>query len=148
MPTTTGYITQEKYILGRTLTEIEHILGFHSGRLSQGALVLALEEAPQPWQFEFAGYSQVAGQHFEGQYGKVEFDRDKMKAYVAAHIFKTIGPDRLVKVIANQRHNPRMADNDQYPPGAGAPQWKLTSPLRARTVAELQSQKECYMPNS
>jgi hypothetical protein len=35
-----GCITKEKFIAGRTLVEIEKILGFHAGRLSGGIAVV------------------------------------------------------------------------------------------------------------
>jgi hypothetical protein len=36
-----GCFTKEKFIAGRTLAEIEQILGFHAGRLSTGMAVVA-----------------------------------------------------------------------------------------------------------
>ena len=41
-----GYITKEKFIAGRTLAEVEKILGFHPGRLSQGMAMAVLMELP------------------------------------------------------------------------------------------------------
>jgi hypothetical protein len=46
-PTTdSGCFTHEKFIAGRSLIEIERILGFHSGRLASGIVVVALQELP------------------------------------------------------------------------------------------------------
>ena len=37
-----GCITQERYIKGRSLTELERILGFEKGRLDKGIVVAGL----------------------------------------------------------------------------------------------------------
>jgi hypothetical protein len=37
-----GFITQEKFLRGKSLAELEDLLGFQTGRLAQGAVVLAL----------------------------------------------------------------------------------------------------------
>jgi hypothetical protein len=130
-----GCITQEKFSKGRTLAEIERLLGFHTGRLQQGMIVTALTQIPQVGQFEFGGYSQVASHHFQEQYGKVAFDKDMMKKKLVSDVFKIQGPDRLVKVMANIRHNDAMLADDQYPPGRGIPQWVLTTQISAQVIA-------------
>ena len=50
-----------KQKLGRTLQELENILGFHKGRLSEGIVVVALLQIPSKTQFELLGYTQVTG---------------------------------------------------------------------------------------
>ena len=130
-----GCITQEKYLRGRTLAEIERILGFHTGRLSQGMIVAALTQIPRADQFEFRGYTQVAGHHYQQQYGNITFDITKAKNKIIKEVFKTHGPDRLVKVLPNIRHNNLMLDDIQYPPGKGVPQWEITKPLQSVVVA-------------
>jgi hypothetical protein len=130
-----GCITQEKYLKGRTLDQIERLLGFHTGRLKEGMIVAALTQIPQVGQFEFGGYTQVASHHFSDQYGKVVFDREMMKKKLVAEVFKIQGPDRLVKVMANIRHEESMLPDDQYPPGRGIPQWDLTAKIPARVIA-------------
>ncbi len=49
-----GFITKEKFIAGRTLAEVEKVLGFHAGRLSQGVAIAVLMELPGMQQFELA----------------------------------------------------------------------------------------------
>jgi hypothetical protein len=39
--TVMGFVTQLKFLNGRTLLQIEGLLGFHGGRLSAGATVFA-----------------------------------------------------------------------------------------------------------
>lgn len=129
-----GCITQEKYIKGRTLPELESILGFHSGRLAKGATVAALLQVPGKSGFELLGYSQVAEHKFNKEALK-GLDTDKLKELLLREVFTTVGTNRLVKVIATTEHAKDMNDDDQYPPGWGIPQWKLTSPLPAQVIS-------------
>lgn len=61
-PKVRGYITQEKFIRGRTPAEMEKILGLPSGELdSQGAIVEALDQIPTEKQFGLRSYTQRPG---------------------------------------------------------------------------------------
>jgi hypothetical protein len=128
-----GFVTLSKYIKGRTLADIEKILGFHPGRLLQGATFAELQRMPRASEFEARGYSQVADHHHKSSNG---VDPDKLKQIVIAEVWSKPG-ERLVKVIPGVGHNPAMAPNEQYPPGLGVPQWKLTARLPAMIMAEI-----------
>jgi hypothetical protein len=52
-----GYVTQDKYLVGRDLSEIERLLGFHAGRLALGASFVKLNSLPGADDFVLAGYS-------------------------------------------------------------------------------------------
>lgn len=130
----TGCITQEKYIKGKSLTEVERILGFHAGRLSDGMVVAALQQIPAKDQFQLLGYTQVAEHRFNSAALK-GLEVDKLKEFVRQNTFSLHGLNRLIKVLPNMRHQPFMKNDDQYPPGDGVPQWKLTSPVYAVVVA-------------
>ncbi|GAA4737595.1 hypothetical protein [Flavisolibacter ginsenosidimutans] len=135
--TVRGCITQEKYIKGRTLSELESILGFHTGHLAQGATITALLQVPTKSQFNLLGYTQVA----EHKISKEAFnglDTDKLKDLLLRETFTTVGINRLVKVIAKIAHSKDTTD-EQYPPGWGVPQWKLTAEMPAQVIAELNS---------
>ena len=129
-----GCITQEKYIKGKSLPELEHILGFHSGRLKAGAVITALLHIPSNSQFELLGYTQVAGHKINGDTYK-GLDVDKLKETVRHDAFTTVGVNRLVKVLPITPHSDFLDNDLQYPPGWGIPQWKLTSKLNAKVVA-------------
>jgi hypothetical protein len=128
--TVSGCITKEKFIAGRTLADIERILGFRQGRFIGGIAVVALLELPGMQQFELAGYSQVATHHHQTPSG---LDIDKIKANAMA-TWSTVGFERLVKVRPAQGHDPNMNPDTQYPPGLGVPQWIATVPLQGRVV--------------
>lgn len=131
-----GCITQEKYIKGRSLSEIEDILGFHKGRLSTGMKVAVLEHKPTTNDFDFLGYSNVAGHNFN-QANLDKLNVAQLKKLVVEEVFTTSGPDRLIKVLPVTGHSNDMSNDDQYPSGLGAPQWKLTTPIQARVIAEI-----------
>ncbi len=126
-----GYVTKEKFLKGRTLDEIERTLGYHPGRLANGATFLKLDRVPKPGEFSLAGYSQVADHRATPPTG---IDVDKVTQMAAAS-FSADGGDRLVKVFPAIGHDAAMANDDQYPPGAGCPQWKLTAKIDATVVA-------------
>lgn len=136
--TVRGCITQEKYIKGRTLSELEFILGFHAGRLAQGATVAALLQVPTKSQFNLLGYTQVAEHKINSEVFK-GLDVDKLKDLLLRETFTTVGVNRLVKVIPKTEHSKEMNDDEQYPPGWGVPQWKLTAEMPAQVIAELHS---------
>lgn len=126
-----GCITKEKFIAGRSLAEIEHILGFHAGRLSAGMAVIALLELPGIQQFELGAYSNVATHRHRPPEG---LNLAKVKENARA-TWTTFGFERLVKVRPQAAHDPGLNPDIQYPPGRGAPQWIVTSPVRGRVVA-------------
>jgi|FLYL01.1.fsa_nt_gi hypothetical protein len=125
-----GCVTQEKYVRGRTLVDLERILGFHTGRLAHGIVVARLNVLPQPDQFELAGYTQVASHRHREPTG---LDIPKLKSLARAK-WAAGGLERLVKVIPNTPHDNNLEPDYQYPPGEGVPQWVLTTKLPATVI--------------
>lgn len=132
-----GCITQEHFIKGKSLPELERLLGFQKGRLANGAVVAVLIQMPTANQFELLGYSQVAEHRF-GSTATAGLDKEKLKEIVLRDSFTLAGTKRLVKVTANTPHSDLLDRDTQYPPGLGVPQWKLTSRVSARVVAILE----------
>ncbi len=128
-----GFFTTQIQLQGRTLADIESRLGFESGRLSQGAWFVAATQLPTPDEFEFAGYSQVAGHHTQEQYGDLnspigEHERAAYllrKRNIISSVWSLNGDRRLIKVLPTIDHNSLLSDDHQYPPGTGIPQWKI-----------------------
>ena len=140
LTTVSGCITKEKFIAGRTLIEIEKILGFHHGRLLSGIAVVALTELPALQSFDLAAYSHIATHRLKAPTG---LDIEKLKTQVRA-TWTTSGFERLVKVLPATRHDPNMNPDLQYPPGQGAPQWIAKTPLRGIVVAIVTSYPNGY----
>jgi hypothetical protein len=126
--TVSGCVTKEKFIAGRSLAEIERIIGFHAGRLAKGAIVVALTELPELSQFDLAAYSIVATHRLTPPVG---LDIEKLKTE-AKKTWSLAGPERLVKLLPTIRHSSDINPDIQYPPGLGAPQWLLKVPIHAR----------------
>ena len=117
-----GFITLKKFLLGRNLQQIERLLGFHKGRLRQGATFAELTAIPGVNEFDLAGYSQVANHRFDTR-ALAGYDINKLKNNVL-EVWNKPG-EKLVKVIATTGHNGALSNDVQYPPGSGVPQWKL-----------------------
>ena len=114
----TGYITKDKFLVGRPLSVLERFLGFHQGRLSRGATFVKLNRLPLEDEFELAAYSITAEHRLVPPTG---LDISKLKK-IAISTWRLSGPDRLIKVIAGIAHDRNLTNDDQYPPGAGVPQ--------------------------
>lgn len=123
-----GFVTQEKFLRGRSLYEIEKLIGYHEGRLKGGALILKAIALPPISHFELRGYSQVAGDKFKPLTG---FDENKLKK-ISTEAWKLSGPDSLVKVI------PKVSGGT-YPPGLGIPQWELNQDIDFQLIADISS---------
>jgi hypothetical protein len=128
-----GFFTTVGWLKGRTLQEIESLLGFQRDRLNWGARVYIAFRLPQIDEFELAGYSQVASHQTQEQYGsnlnspqnKSEMDAYKVKKGLAMSCWAMSGKDRIVKILPAKRHSDLIPDAIQYPPGQGIPQWKF-----------------------
>jgi hypothetical protein len=128
-----GCVTQEKFIAGRTLREIEKIIGYHQGRLSHGGVIAVLVQLPEIQQFDIAGYSNVAKHN---QTSPTGLDIEKLKAQAKA-TWSLAGPIRLIKILPTTRHDGNLNPDFQYPNGLGAPQWEVKVSLWAKVSALL-----------
>jgi len=140
-----GYVTQDKYLVGRTLEEIERYLGYQRGRLARGAAFMKLARLPKPDEFELAAYSMTAAHRYAAP---PELDAAKLKALAMAKWTLT-GLDRLVKVRPVTRHNDALSPDEQYPPGSGVPQWRIRDGLLIDgvVVAEPKTWSDVYKPS-
>ena len=128
-----GCVTKEKYLRGKTLEQIEQLLGFHKGRLLKGMTVVALSRLPQSNEFELGAYTQVASHRYQQPTG---LDIGKIKQ-MAQESWSTTGLERLVKVLPAIRHDASIDPDVQYPPGQGVPQWVVKVAIPGTIVAEV-----------
>ncbi|WHQ68592.1 hypothetical protein [Methylorubrum extorquens] len=138
----TGYVTQDKFLVGRTMSEIEAILGFHGGRLAHGATFAKLSVLPKVGEFELAALSITAQHRYQLPTG---YDISRLKQ-IAMSVWSLSGPDRLVKVRPVIPHDPSLSDDEQYPPSMEAPQWRLTVPLPGLKTARTRTAADLYRP--
>jgi hypothetical protein len=120
-----GYLTKEKFVVGRTLIEMEDILGYQRGRFAEGIVVAHPTRLPLASEFETAGYSMVAKHKYNQP---TELNLEKLKQNAMAS-WATFGWERLVKVWPNMPPDDKLDRDTQYPPGDGAPQWNLTAEI-------------------
>ena len=116
-----GCFTQDKYLAGRTLREIEKVIGFQEGRLSHGALVVALSQLPRKGEFRCVGYTNVSMHNFQMPKG---LDPDVLERN-AMEAWELTGRNRLVKVLPTIQHNLGLDPDVQYPHANGIPQWDV-----------------------
>lgn len=128
-----GCFTQEKFIAGKSLRDIEKILGFREKRLSQGGYVYALARLPEKNEFRVAGYTNVSLHRFVMPQN-LNLDILKRNAMEG---WELRGRNRLVKVVPIIPHDKGMPDDDQYPHAGGAPQWVITKELPCIVAGEL-----------
>ena len=136
-----GFFTQQLWLQGQSMPEIEKRLGFHAGRLKEGCIILAAIKVPEAGDFEFAGYSQVAAHKTAQQYGSLNQTSNKSEADAYAIRKKnvmagwgTYGQSRLIKILPGIRHNSALTNDYQYPPGTGIPQWKLVKQVAFKVI--------------
>src|SRR3954453_7526097 len=126
-----GFITQDKFLLGQTLIDLEKRLGYKPGRFLKGIWVGVCLNLPEQSLLDLKGYSQVAG-HKQMKLDGLEVDQLKK---IALSTMRTSGPDRIVKVFPEISHDTNLTDDEQYPPGLGIPQWNVNTPLPFRIIS-------------
>ena len=128
-----GCFTQDKFLAGRSLRDIEKNIGFREGRLAQGAIVIALTRLPRKGEFRVAGYTNVSLNKFAmpGGLDPAVLERNAMQQW------ELTGRNRLVKVLPTIRHDPNMLPEIQYPHARGIPQWDLLVDLPCVVTAAL-----------
>lgn len=148
-----GFVTLQRYVQGKTLADLESLLGFRRGRFAKGVTVSAALVLPEIDEFELAGYSQVAGHRTEEEYGSInapirsdEADAYIVKKKLARSQWSLYGTSRLIKFSEDIGHlshpnkvKNRALNDFQYPPGRGVPQWKIPEekPIAFRVIARL-----------
>ena len=144
-----GFITRERWLLGKTPREMARLLGFHESRMARGAKFYSLLVLPSNDQFEFAGHTHWPGgtpigggvdlwpeahARIDRQWMPDPETRAKNNVRLS---WRLTGPERLIKVVTHVLHDVNMESLVQYPPGAGVEQWKLLVELPAVSVADL-----------
>jgi hypothetical protein len=129
-----GYISQDKFLIGRSLDVLERHLGYAKGRLGEGAIFVRLDRLPYPYEFDLAGYSQTAEHRFAPN---PNLNVAKLKEMVRER-WTPAGADRLIKVWPKKPADLLKNADELYPPGAGIPQWKITcSGIPGTIIAEI-----------
>jgi hypothetical protein len=100
-----GFFTLEKFLINKTLNEIEGLLGYHRGRLKQGADIYLLSPPNNPGDFERFGTSVFPGHKFDGSNLQKAINSDGKKEEDLS-VFRR---KRIIKVVPLQIHIEAMA---------------------------------------
>jgi hypothetical protein len=148
-----GFITRERWLIGRTSRQMARLLGFSLDRMALGARVYALKRLPRNDEFQFAGYThwpngepkggrEVLPPNWIAIDAKWMRGPDERRKDLVRSTWTQTGPDRLVKVVPNIAHK---EGETKYPPGDGVEQWRLDRRIEMNLVADLGTD-EVYRP--
>jgi len=129
---TLGYCTQAWFLRGKSLGQLEDMLGFTKGRLDNGATILFLQRLPGPEDFQLAGYTYFSdgtqGGHklkleergpyrmeslLKSEHGWSDSDIRRQKEGMLRTKIVIRGYERLAKLCPVTAHT----EGEQYPPG-------------------------------
>ena len=147
-----GFCTHAFLLRGKSLGDLEGLLGYRRGRLASGATILFLEALPTPGDIQLAGYTYFSD-GAAGGHKLAPADRDpyrmesllkselgwsdtQLRDYKQKMIGSKIvvkGHERLAKLVPATGHTP----GEEYPPGTGVFQVKIVHPLRFRVKASI-----------
>lgn len=153
-----GFITRERWLLGKTPGDLERLLGYGVGRMAKGTRIYALLQLPANEDFKFAGHTHWSGgrpadgstpplenwprRHVEIDLRSMPSPEDRAKNFVRQS-WTLEGTERLVKVEPNIPHQEGVST---YPIGAGVEQWILNTPIAASLVKDLAPQEVYLAP--
>jgi hypothetical protein len=131
---------------------LDGLLGYRSGRLASGAMILFLEQLPEPDDFQLAGYTYFSGGAVEGhklgpnerdgsrmedllssEHGWTDVQIRKYKQGMIGNKIVISGAERLAKLIPCTPHG----HLEDYPPGSGVFQLNITKRLLFRVKANI-----------
>jgi hypothetical protein len=140
-----GTVTTLNAIAASSPWNVEEMLGYQRGRLSDGYAILLLKQTLTTGDFTFAGNTLRSGGKIGLPASDPSADRErvtihdivmnregaeryrKLQLYALSQINLT-GDRRIIRVYPFRRHDPDLAPNRQYPMGGGALQWELKIP--------------------
>ncbi len=109
-----GYVTQEKYLYGKTSREMEALLGLRPGELKRVAWIFSMVRMPKLGEFEY----KFSLAFPDGRVFEEEQWRQAMQARADF---------RAGKRLYERSHSETA---QYYPPGSSMiPQWKITKPI-------------------
>lgn len=116
-----GFVVPKSNIDGLSLGELERVLGFRTGRLRMGAIIVQLNTLPKEHEIEYFGDTRASADKFDEMRNK-SISREALNKAS----FGYFTPDtKLVKVIPIDDPYSFRAENMVWPSGHGAMQFKI-----------------------
>jgi len=136
--TVKGFIVPLEFIQGMSLLELERTLGIASGQLDQGAAFVQLNDIPAEHELQYFGDTRHAEHQFvEKMKTRIKLAKPQLNhealSYVGYGYIKTARP-KLIKVIPIKNYDRTKTDDENWPSGNGAMQYKLLVPKQGRVV--------------
>lgn len=129
-----GFVVPKEFIVGCSLITIEKILGFKTNRLAGGVVVVQLDMLPAIHELEYFGDTRSPAHQFEEVRNK-DISRPALNVAAFAYLQPTT---KLVKVIPLDDPFSQRKENQEWPAGQGAMQYRLKDGIRkSATVIDL-----------
>lgn len=151
-PNLFGNVTTLIWIGARSPAAVEQSLGYGVGRLSRGYWIALLKEPLAPHEFEFDGTTLRSGGRLGLPLANQAADAARLRVHdqamqqygaggyqqlqqAALRSVQLTGDQRIAKVVPVSGHDPALAPDLQYPPGAGGLQWNIKKPGKKFLIA-------------
>ncbi len=123
-----GFIVPKEYIGNCTLADLERILGFRRERLKQGAAFAQLYTLPAMEELEYFGSTATPSHRWEER--RADLSNRNIEVISQSRLinaaYRYLNPStKLIKVIPLKDHNPMLSEDQNWPRGIGAMQYKL-----------------------
>jgi hypothetical protein len=117
----TGFIVPKEFISNLSLADLERVLGFATGRLKNGAAFARLNAIPAVYELAYYGDTGTAAHRFEEKRNKT-ISKDELNKAAYQYLRPST---ELIKVIPLDNPDPLMSEDENWPPGIGAMQYRL-----------------------
>jgi len=136
--TVTGFIVPLEFIQAMSLSELERTLGIAIGQLDRGAAFALLNDIPAEHELQYFGDTRLAEHRFvEMMKVRIKSATPHLTHEELSHVgygYIRIARPRLIKVIPIKNYDRTKTDDENWPSGNGAMQFKLRVPKQGRFV--------------
>src|SRR5215471_20008553 len=124
--TVSGYVTQERFILGKTPMQIQKALGVEVGSLVPGCIVLALQTVPGPSQIDYELTTNLPGGLAPSPlsdpkyppFAKKYVHQWRLRVLIRAAFVCRLGPSDQYKGVSRKPGQPQLLLDYERSPGS------------------------------
>jgi hypothetical protein len=141
--TVKGFIVPLEFIQGMSLLELERTLGIAIGQLDRGAAFALLNDIPAEHELQYFGDTRLAEHRFvEMMKMRMKSAKPQLNHEAMSHVgygYIRIARPKLIKVVPIKTYDRTKTDDENWPAGYGAMQYKLLVPKQGRIVDLVES---------